>query len=57
MHKLLKDYKIHETFPRGARYVTACTDDWLIAQANEFVGTSSKAADNTYSVVNGETMV
>jgi nucleoside-diphosphate-sugar epimerase len=40
-------------FPGGGRYVTACTDSRLIAQAVEFVGTNPQAAGETYNVVNG----
>ena len=44
-------------FPGGGRYVTACTDSRLIAQAIEFVGTNPRAAGETYNVVNGDVFV
>lgn len=44
-------------FPGGSRYVTACTDSRLIAQAIEFVGNSPQAAGETYNVVNGDVIV
>lgn len=45
------------SFPGGGRYVTACTDSRLIAQAIEFVGTNPQAAGETYNVVNGDVFV
>lgn len=44
-------------FPGGGRYVTACTDSRLLAQAIEFVGTTPHAAGETYNVVNGDVIV
>jgi nucleoside-diphosphate-sugar epimerase len=44
-------------FPGGGRYVTACTDSRLIAQAIEFAGTNPRAAGETYNVVNGDVFV
>lgn len=44
-------------FPGGGRYVTACTDSRLIAQAIEFAATSPAAAGETYNVVNGDVFV
>lgn len=44
-------------FPGGGRYVIACTDSRLIAQAIEFVGTTPHAAGETYNVVNGDVLV
>jgi nucleoside-diphosphate-sugar epimerase len=44
-------------FPGGGRYVIACTDSRLIAQAIEFVGTTPNAAGETYNVVNGDVLV
>lgn len=44
-------------FPGGGRYVHAASDSRLIARAVEFCGTHASAADATFNVVNGDTMV
>jgi nucleoside-diphosphate-sugar epimerase len=44
-------------FPGGGKYVTACTDSRLIAQAIEFAATTPSAAGETYNVVNGDVLV
>ncbi|MBB3396179.1 NAD-dependent epimerase/dehydratase family protein [Rhizobium sp. BK060] len=41
-------------FPGGGQYVTACADSRLIARAAEFCFVESKAAGETYNVVNGD---
>ncbi|MEJ7929380.1 SDR family oxidoreductase [Ramlibacter sp. AN1015] len=44
-------------FPGGGRYVNACSDSRLIAQAVEFAGASPAAANETFNVVNGDVLV
>lgn len=44
-------------FPGGGRYVHAASDSRLIARAVEFCGTHASAADATFNVVDGDTMV
>ena len=44
-------------YPGGGKYVTACTDSRLIAQAVEFVGTTADVAGETFNVVNGDVLV
>jgi nucleoside-diphosphate-sugar epimerase len=44
-------------FPGGGRYVHAASDSRLIARAAEFVATTAAAANQTYNVVNGDTLV
>lgn len=43
-------------FPGGGRYVNACSDSLLIAQAVEFAGSSPAAANETFNVVNGDVL-
>jgi nucleoside-diphosphate-sugar epimerase len=42
------------TFPGGGRYVNACSDSRLIAQAVEFCAVNDHTANETYNVVNGD---
>ncbi len=44
-------------YPGGGRYVTSCTDSRLIADAVEFVATTTEAAGETFNVVNGDVLV
>ena len=44
-------------FPGGGRYVHACSDSRLIAQAAEFAATHAVAANETYNIVNGDMLV
>jgi nucleoside-diphosphate-sugar epimerase len=41
-------------FPGGGRYVNACTDSRLLAQAIEFCATNGHTSGETYNVVNGD---
>lgn len=45
------------SFPGGGKYVTACTDSRLIAEAVEFVATTEAAAGETFNVVSGDVLV
>jgi nucleoside-diphosphate-sugar epimerase len=45
------------SFPGGGRYVTACTDSRLTAQAVEWAFTDPATADETYNIVNGDVLV
>ena len=44
-------------FPGGGRYLNAASDSRLIARAAEFAGTHEIAANETYNVVNGDSLV
>ena len=44
-------------FPGGERYINGASDSRLIAQAAEFTATHEIAANETYNVVNGDSLV
>jgi nucleoside-diphosphate-sugar epimerase len=44
-------------FPGGGRYINGASDSRLIAQAAEFTATHEIAANETYNVVNGDSLV
>lgn len=52
-----KELGLPLAFPGGGRYVSAATDSRLIASAVEFAATHSEAANETYNIVNGDTLV
>lgn len=44
-------------FPGGGRYINGASDSRMIAQAAEFTATNEIAANETYNVVNGDSLV
>ena len=44
-------------FPGGGRYINGASDSRMIAQAAEFTATHEIAANETYNVVNGDSLV
>lgn len=51
---IMREQGLPLTFPGGGRYVNACTDSRLIAQAVEFCAVNDHTANETYNVVNGD---
>jgi nucleoside-diphosphate-sugar epimerase len=45
------------SFPGGGRYINGASDSRMIARAAEFAATHEIAANETYNVVNGDTLV
>jgi len=50
-----QDLPLH--FPGGGRYINGASDSRMIAQAAEFTATHEIAANETYNVVNGDSLV
>ncbi|HBI83620.1 MAG TPA: hypothetical protein DDY24_07815 [Alcaligenaceae bacterium] len=54
---ILREQGLPLHFPGGGRYINGASDSRMIAQAAEFAATHEIAANETYNVVNGDSLV